>query len=226
MDKNKVKEMLENIKSVKELINELIKEENNLMNEMGTPNYKLEEVITENVIDKKVIDFRQFVLKSESGNSFIKSSELEEGKFLHSELKQLITEFLGEDYVNVSFIRPDDRNRFYDESEFFGIVFKKAFSKTKHGTIRAFDVDKCDKYSKTGITAQIDENKCQISIDQVRSKCLFYKGHNIAANNILFFGYNIEENPFLVELFQEQKPAKILNIVPIGDMKPFYDNVD
>lgn len=226
MDKKKVKEMLDSIKTVKELINELNKEENSLIKETGTPDYNLDEVITEIVFEENKTEFKQFVLKSEARHGFIQGNELEEGKYLHKDLSELITNFLGKEYVNISFIQTDDRSRFYDEAEHFGLVFKKVFTKKKYGTVRSYNIDNCEKSAMAGKVLQIGNDKCEISVDQVKSKCLFYTGYSFANKNVLFFGFNVVENPFLVALFKEHKPAKILNIVPIGGNRSFFDNVD
>jgi len=226
MDKNKVKEMLENIKSVKEFIKELSLEENSLLTETGSPDYSLDEVLTESAFDEKETEFRQYALKSEVKNDFIQGAELERGKYLHTDLSELINKFLGEDYINISFIQSDDRSRFHDDTEHFGLVFKKIFTKKSYGTIRANNIDNCGKAARAGEVIQIADEKCQINVDLVKSKCLFYSGHSFVGKNILFFGYNVIENPFLVELFNTYKPAKILNIVPIGGTRSFYDNVD
>lgn len=226
MDKKKVKEMLDNIKNVKEFMNELNKEQDSLIKETGTPDYSLDEVVTEIAFDEKQTEFRQFVLKGESRHGFIQGNELESGKFLHADLTELIKKFLGDDYINISFIQSDDRNKFHDDTEHFGLVFKKVFTKKKYGTVRAYNIDNCEKSARAGKLLQIEDEKCQISVDQVKSKCLFYNGHSYINRNVLFFGYNVVENPFLVELFKEYKPSKILNIVPIGGMRSFFDNVD
>lgn len=170
MDKNKVKEMLDSIKNVKELINELNKEESNLIGIKGSPNYNLNEVVTEIVFDEKETGFRQFVLKSEARHGFIPGAELDAGKFLHSDLMELINNFLGKEYINISFIQSDDRNRFHDDTEHFGLVFKKVFTQKKFGTVRAYNIDNCAQSAMAGKLQKIDDEKCQISIDQSKEQ--------------------------------------------------------
>jgi hypothetical protein len=226
MNKNEAKEMLSSIKQIKGVLSELNGEENKLINKLGSPNYFLNEVISENRIQSKKIVLRKYILKNDEKYGFIKPTELEKGKFLYEEMVKLINDFLGKDYVLISLQDTDNRTRHSEDSEHFSLIFKKVFTNKMSGNIKAFRLENCEKAIALGKISVQQNKKYKIGIDQVSKNALLYEGELFKGRNVLFYGYNIEENPFLVELFEGYPPNRILNIIPIGDMRSYFDNVD
>ena len=229
MNKLKMNELLEDLKIFKKLGTILSAESLELVNEFGSPSYFLNEVENDNKLASNITEFKKFVLKGNDRPEFIVRNQLEKGKFLYEELSNLIFDFLGKDYVQISMIEPNKNSRAFrnfDDMEHFNLVFKKVFSTKKSGNIKTIETEKCEKQIAVGDYSIKDENTCTIGIDYVFKNNLMYNGHSFENQNVLFYGFNIEENPFLLQLFDKYIPAKILNIIPIGDSKSFYDNVD
>jgi hypothetical protein len=126
----------------------------------------------------------------------------------------------------IFFIENSTRYRTDEDVELFNLIFKKTFSSNKAGTIKIKKLDACEKTITLGEIKNIENSKTTIEVDLIYKSTLTYTGSNIKGENILFYGYNIEENPYLVELFKNAIPNKILNIIPLCGSNSFHDNVD
>jgi hypothetical protein len=180
--------------------------------------------------DNKLVDtetiFKKYVLKSTSRSGFIKPQELNKERLLFKEVYKLITEFLGNDYLLIVFIDNNSRYRTDEDVELFNLIFKKTFSLNKIGCIKTKKIETCEKLITIGEVKNFDDNKTSIDVDLIYKSNLTYTGNSIQSENVLFYGYNIEENPYLVELFKNSSPNKILNIIPLCSNNSFFDNVD
>lgn len=188
--------------------------------------YFFNEVDTDNkFVDTETI-FKKYVLKSNERSGFIKPQELNKEKPLFEEVYKLITEFLGNDYLLIVFFDNNTRYRTDEDVELFNLIFKKTFSVHKIGSIKTKKTEACEKIIAIGEVKKFDDNKTSIDVDLIYKSNLTYAGNSIRSENVLFYGYNIEENPYLVELFRNNSPNKILNIIPLCSNNSFFDNVD
>jgi hypothetical protein len=188
--------------------------------------YFFNEVDTDNkFVDTETI-FKKYVLKSNERSGFIKPQELNIEKPLFEEVYKLITEFLGNDYLLIVFFDNNTRYRTDEDVELFNLIFKKTFSVHKIGSIKTKKTEACEKIIAIGEVKKFDDNKTSIDVDLIYKSNLTYAGNSIRSENVLFYGYNIEENPYLVELFRNNSPNKILNIIPLCSNNSFFDNVD
>ena len=225
MDKEKVKELLAGINFLKSTITDLNKQESDLLNAFGSPDFFFKDISVENFLNETIL-FKKCVLKYDGRGEFINPIELEEGKFLYKEVTAVIDEFLGTQFVNISFIDKTDSIRHHDETEHFSLMFRRIFDRNASGVVRANKPGECPESVSLGTHKTISEDKISVKINQVMEGCLEYKGTSFKNQNVLLFGPNIEESEYLIKLFDEFKPAKILNIVPIGGRRSFFDNVD
>lgn len=225
MDEMKIKEFLDGIESLKALLNDFKQGENMLVEQYGTPKYYLNEVVNDNSTLKKEITLKKYVLGSLEKTRFINANELKKGKFLFDELLSLINGFLGTDYVLIFFL--ESRRNFNDEYlEVFNLSFKRNFSTSKSGHVKIYKTEDCSKEVQLGEIIKTESNLSKISVDLVRKNNLVYEGASFENENILFYGHNIEENPFLVKLFEKNSPKNLLNIIPLNGFHSFSDNVD
>lgn len=185
--------------------------------------YHFNEVSSEGVLNPE-IEFKKYLLKN-TYSDFISTEELQEGRELRIELDTEIKSTLGNEFINISFVDNSSHTRYSDGIEQFSLIFRKTYDKIP-GSIRALRVD--DRPGKVKLGDNISElnGKSEINIDFVRTSCLKYIGPYFKNKNVLLFGPNIEENPYIVELFNCFPPKKLTNIVPLGSMRSFFDNVD
>lgn len=206
---------------------EQIKQAKNRIKELKeSTGYFFKEVDTDNKFEGIKTILKKYVLKSNERSGFIKPQELDKGKQLFEELYKLIAEYFEGNYLLIVFIENNTRYRTDEDVELFNLIFKKTFSSQKTGTIKTKKIESCEKLITIGEVKKFDGNKTSIDVDLIYKNNLTYSGSNINGENILFYGYNIEENPYLVELFINTIPNKILNIIPLCGTNSFHDNVD
>ena len=219
-----IKQTLNRIKEIKESTG--YKDiEDYLLNKEEQP-YFFNEVDTDNKFEEINIIFKKYVLKSNDGSGFIKPQELNIENKLFEELHTLITGFLGNDYLLIVFFENNTRYSADEDAELFNLMFKKTFSLHKMGNIKTKKQEACEKLITIGEVKTLGNKKTSIDVDLIYKSNLTYTGNLIQGENVLFYGHNIEENPYLVELFKNNTPAKILNIIPLSRTNLFYDNVD
>lgn len=219
-----IKQTLNRIKEIKE--STCYKEiEDYLLNKEAQP-YFFNEVDTDNKFEEINIIFKKYVLKSNDGSVFIKPQELNIENKLFEELHTLITGFLGNDYLLIVLFENNTRYSADEDAELFNLMFKKTFSLHKMGNIKTKKQEACEKLITIGEVKTLGNKKTSIDIDLIYKSNLTYTGNLVQGENVLFYGHNIEENPYLVELFKNNTPAKILNIIPLSRTNLFYDNVD
>ena len=219
-----IKQALNRIKELKESTG--YKEIEDYLLENEVQSYFFNEVDTDNKFDNEKTILKKYVLKSNQRSGFIKPQELNKGKPLFEELSKLIAEYFEGHYLLIVFIENSTRYRTDEDVELFNLIFKKTFSSHKAGTIKIKKLDTCEKTITLGEIKNIENSKTTIEVDLIYKSTLTYSGSNIKGENILFYGYNIEENPYLVELFKNAIPNKILNIIPLCGSNSFHDNVD
>ena len=111
--------------------------------------------------------------------------------------------------------------------EIFTLMFKKTFATKKLGLIKVLKQEDCNKGISVGEIATINDRQISIQLNCLHLDYFKYLGHTLKNENVLFYGFNIEENPYLVKLFETNAPKKLLNIVPVNHRNSFfYDNVD
>jgi hypothetical protein len=219
-----IKQTLNRIKELKESTG--YKEiEDYLLNKEAQP-YFFNEVDTDNKFEDIKTIFKKYVLKGNDSSGFIKPQELNIENKLFEELNNLITEFLGNDYILIVFFENNTRYSTDEDVELFNLIFKKTFSLRKMGNIKTKKQEACEKLITVGEIKTFDNNKTCINVDLIYKSNLTYTGNLIQGENVLFYGNNIEENPYLVELFKNNIPSKILNIIPLSRTNSFFDNVD
>jgi hypothetical protein len=128
----------------------------------------------------------------------------------------------------VLIVYTENKSRYINNQncELFDLVFKKTFVNKKTGKIKTRVFDSCQQTISIGDTKHEVNNHLNVGIDLVYKDNLTYNGHSLNGENVLFYGHNIEENRFLIELFKIHRPAKLLNIVPLSGTKTFFEDVD
>lgn len=219
-----IEQTLKRIKDLKDSTGFKVIEDYLLSKESET--FFFNEVDTDNKISDGKTTLKKYVLKSNCVSGFIKPQELNKEKPLYDVVSKLINEFLGNDYLLIVFFENNTRYRSDEDVELFNLIFKKTFSKNKVGNIKTKKTEDCVKLITTGEVKNYEDNETSIDIDLIYKSNLTYTGNSIQSENVLFYGYNIEENPYLVELFKKCAPNKILNIIPLNSSNSFFDNVD
>ena len=196
-----------------------------LLNKEET-NYFLNEVENDGIINSKEIILMKYILKNAGNHGFISPNKLQKDKHLYNELSSLILDNLGTNYILITMVENHKHYRSNDEMEHFNLIFRKTFATKTNGNIKTFESEKCSKIVSFGDFQMTSETNCMIGINFVSKNNLVYNGYSFKNQNVLFYGFNIEENPFLIKLFENQTTKKILNIIPISNSHSFYDNVD
>lgn len=221
---NKVQETLRRINELKESAG--YKEIEDYLNYREESHYFLNEVLTDGKLEKERTEFRKYILKSYN-NEFIYPASLNSDRKLHRELTAIISEFLGVDYLLIASFENRINYRNNDDMELFHLVFKKTFSTMKSGEINVIKLEDCPKGIAIGDVENNVDNRVSIQLNYVYQKYFTYEGHKLKNENVLFYGFNIEKNPYLVKLFETNPPNKLLNIVPVNHRNSFfYDNLD
>ncbi len=221
---NQVQEALRRIKELKESVG--YKEIEDYLLHKEESNYFLNDVITEDKFSNSEIDFKKYILKG-FDSDFIKPNNLNTDKKLYLELKAIINDFIGEDYVLIIFSENGSRSWRDTEIELFTLMFRKTFSSKKNGVIKVLKLEDCDRGISLGDITTLKDSTVSIQLNCLHLDYFNYKGHSLKNEKVLFYGYNIEENPYLVKLFETNAPEKLLNIVPVSNRNSFlYDNVD
>lgn len=224
---NRAEQIEQTLKRIKELKDTNgFKEIEDYLLSKESETYFFNEVDLDNKFSDTETILKKYVLKSNGKSGFIKPQELNKEKSLFAEVSKLITEFLGNDYLLIVFFDKNTRYKTDEDFELFNLIFKKTFSLHKIGTVKTKKIEVCEKLITIGEVKKFDDNKMSIDVDLVYKSNLTYVGNSIQNENVLFYGYNIEENPYLIELFKNSIPNKILNIIPLCSSNSFFDNVD
>ncbi len=221
---NQLEDVLRRIKELKELSG--YKEIEDYFLNKEESNYFLNDVMNEGKINNVETDFKKYILKG-FDSDFIKPDNLNTDKKLYLKLKSIINDFIGEDYVLIIFSENGSRAWNHGEMEIFTLMFKKKFAAKKLGQIKVLKLEDCSKAISVGDIEEINEKQISIQLNCLHLDYFKYQGHALKNENVLFYGFNIEENPYLVKLFETNPPNKLLNIIPINNGNSFfYDNVD
>lgn len=224
---NRAEQIEQTLKRIKELKDSTgFKEIEDYLLSKESDMFFFNEVDADNKFSDSETNFKKYVLKSNGRSGFIKPQELNKEKPLFDEVSKLIAEFLGNDYLLIVFFDNNTRYRTDEDVELFNLIFKKTFSLNKVGSIKTKKIEVCEKLITIGEVKNYADNKTSIDVDLIYKSNLTYTGNSIQSENVLFYGYNIEENPYLVELFKKSSPNKILNIIPLCSSNSFFDNVD
>lgn len=206
-----------------EQLTQTIRELTSALNSIKGSSFHFDEVSPESILNPK-IDFKKYLLKN-TFSDYISTEELREGRELRRILDTLIETSFANEFINVNFIDKSSRVRYSDEGiEQFSIIFRKTYDRIS-GSIRVFRVDEQPEKIKLGDISSTND-KAEINVDFVRTACLKYVGPEFTNKNVLLFGPNVEENPYLVELLNCFPPKNLINIVPLGSARSFFDNVD
>jgi hypothetical protein len=221
---NQIEDALKRIKELKESAGYSEIEDYLLHKEES--NYFLNDVMNEGNLSNGETEFKKYILKG-FDSDFIKPNNLDKDKKLYLELKSIINNFIGEDYVLIVFSENGSRAWSHDEMEIFTLMFKKTFATKKLGQIKVLKLEDCNKGITVGEIATINDSQISIQLNCLHLDYFKYLGHTLKNENVLFYGYNVEENPYLVKLFEANPPNKLLNIVPVNHRNSFFhDNVD
>lgn len=221
---NQIEDALKRIKELKESVG--YKEIEDYLVNKEDSNYFLNDVITEDKFSNGETDFKKYILKG-FDSDFIKPNNLNTDKKLCQELKTIINDFIGEDYVLIIFSENASSSWRVTEMEIFTLMFRKTFSSKKIGQIKVLKLEDCDKGISLGDITKLKDSTVSIQLNCLHLDYFKYQGHSLKNENVLFYGYNIEENPYLVKLFVTNAPKKLLNIVPVSNRNSFFhDNVD
>lgn len=221
---NQIEDALKRIKELKESAG--YKEIEDYLLHKEESNYFLNDVMNEGNFSNGEIDFKKYILKG-FDSDFIKPSNLDKDKKLYLELKSIINDFIGEDYVLIIFSENCSRSWSHDEMEIFTLMFKKTFATKKLGQIKVLKLEDCNKGISVGEIATLNESQISIQLNCLHLDYFKYHGHTLKNENVLFYGYNVEENHYLVKLLETNPPSKLLNIVPVNHRNSFFhDNVD
>jgi hypothetical protein len=222
---NKIEEALKRIKELKETTG--YKEIEDYLIYKEESNYFLNDVMNEGSFNNGETEFKKYILKG-FDSDFIKPNNLNTGKKLYQELKSIINEFIGEDYVLIIFSENGSRSWRNDEMEVFTLMFRKTFATKKLGQIKVLKLEDCNKGISVGeISTRRSDSQITIQLNCLHLDYFRYQGNSLKNENVLFYGFNIEENPYLVKLFETNAPKKLLNIVPVNHRNSFFhDNVD
>ena len=188
--------------------------------------YILESVLNDNLHDENILSLKKYILKSLNKNEVFRAIDLKPESRLFKDLANIIYESLGGDYIFVTV--KDVGDSYYQEpkNEVFNRLFRKTFLKNKSGYIKAKKTENCLRIETIGELKELKSNVCTIGVDTTFKNNLIYTGHQFKNESILFYGNNIEENKYLLKLFESYPPKKILNIIPIGESQFIVDNVD
>lgn len=221
---NQLQEALKRIKELKESVG--YKEIEDFLLHKEESNYFLNDVMNDGKFNNAETEFKKYILKGfDSG--FIKPNNLDKDKKLYLELKSIISDFIGEDYVLILFSENGSRAWRDDEMDIFTLMFRKTFATKKLGQIKVLKLEDCIKGISLGETANIKVDQISIQLNCLHLDYFKYQGYSLKNENVLFYGFNIEENPYLVKLFETNPPNKLLNIVPVNHRNSFFhDNVD
>ena len=111
--------------------------------------------------------------------------------------------------------------------EILTLMFKKTFATKKLGQIKVLKLEECNKGISVGDITALKDSQISIQLNCLNLDYFKYQGYALKNENVLFYGFNIEENPYLVKLFELNPPKKLLNIVPVNHRNSFFhDNVD
>lgn len=221
---NQIEDALKRIKELKESAG--YKEIEDYLLHKEESNYFLNDVMNEGNFNNGETEFKKYILKG-FDSDFIKPSNLDKDKKLYLELKSIIDDFIGEDYVLIIFSENGSRAWNNDEMEIFTLMFKKTFATKKLGQIKVLKLEDCSKGISIGEISNIKDGRISIQLNCLHLDYFKYHGHTLKNENVLFYGFNIEENPYLVKLFETNPPNKLLNIVPVNHRNSFFhDNVD
>lgn len=221
---NQIEDALKRIKELKESAG--YKEIEDYLLHKEESNYFLNDVMNEGNLSNGETEFKKYILKG-FDSDFIKPNNLDKDKKLYLELKSIINDFIGEDYVLIIFSENGSRSWSHDEMEIFTLMFKKTFTTKKLGQIKVLKLEDCNKGISLGEIATINDSQISIQLNCLHLDYFKYQGHILKKENVLFYGYNVEENPYLVKLFEANPPSKLLNIVPVNHRNSFFhDNVD
>lgn len=221
---NQIEDALKRIKELKESAG--YKEIEDYLLHKEESNYFLNDVMNEGNFSNGETEFKKYILKG-FDSDFIKPSNLDKDKKLYLELKSIINDFIGEDYVLIIFSENGSRSWSHDEMEIFTLMFKKTFATKKLGQIKVLKLEDCHKGISLGEIATINDSQISIQLNCLHLDYFKYQGHILKNENVLFYGYNVEENPYLIKLFEANPPSKLLNIVPVNHRNSFFhDNVD
>ena len=206
-----------------EHLTQTIEELTSALNKIKGSDFHLDEVSTESVLNPKII-LKKYLLKN-TFSDYISTEELREGRELRKTLDTLMETTFANEFININFIDKSSRVHYSDQGiEQFSIIFRKTYDRIS-GSIRVFRVDEQPGKIKLGEISSTN-GKAEINVDFVRTACLKYVGPEFTDKNVLLFGPNIEENPYLIELLNSFPPKKLINIVPLGSARSFFDNVD
>lgn len=221
---NQIEETLRRIKELKETAG--FKEIEDYLLHKEEENYFLNDVMNEGNFSNSETEFKKYILKG-FDSDFIKPNNLDKDKKLYLELKSIINDFIGEDYVLIIFSENGSRVWNNDEMEIFTLMFKKTFATKKLGQIKVLKLEECRKGISLGEILNIKNDQISIQLNCLHLDYFKYQGHTLKNENVLFYGFNVEENPYLIKLFESNPPSKLLNIIPINHRNSFFhDNVD
>jgi hypothetical protein len=221
---NKIEDALRRIKELKESAG--YREIEDYLLHKEESNYFLNDVMNEGKLNNENTELKKYILKG-FDSDFIKPNNLNTDKNLYLELKSIISEFIGEDYVLIIFSENGSRAWSDDEMEIFTLMFKKTFATKKLGQIKVLKLEDCNKGISVGDITALKDSQISVQLNCLHLDYFRYQGHSLESENVLFYGFNIEENPYLVKLFETNAPKKLLNIVPVNNRNSFFhDNVD
>ena len=221
---SKIEDALRRIKELKESVG--YKEIEDYLLHKEESNYFLNDVMNEGKLNSENTELTKYILKG-SASDFIKPNNLNTDKNLYLELKSIINEFMGKDYVLIIFSENSSRSWSNDEMEIFTLMFKKTFATKKLGQIKVLKLEECNKGISVGDITALKDSQISIQLNCLNLDYFKYQGYALKNENVLFYGFNIEENPYLVKLFELNPPKKLLNIVPVNHRNSFFhDNVD
>mgnify|MGYP001023353699 FL=1 len=221
---SKIEDALRRIKELKESVG--YKEIEDYLLHKEESNYFLNDVMNEGKLNSENTELKKYILKG-FDSDFIKPNNLNTDKNLYLELKSIINEFMGKDYVLIIFSENSSRSWSNDEMEIFTLMFKKTFATKKLGQIKVLKLEECNKGISVGDITALKDSQISIQLNCLNLDYFKYQGYALKNENVLFYGFNIEENPYLVKLFELKKHKKLLNIVPVNHRNSFFhDNVD
>lgn len=221
---SQIEDALKRIKELKESAG--YKEIEDYLLHKEESNYFLNDVMNEGYFSNGETEFKKYILKG-FDSDFIKPNNLDRDKKLYLELKSIINNFIGEDYVLIIFSENGSRAWSHDEMEIFTLMFKKTFATKKLGQIKVLKLEDCNKAISVGEISNIKDGQISIQLNCLHLDYFKYQGHSLKNENVLFYGFNIEENPYLVKLLETNPPNKLLNIVPVNHRNSFFhDSVD
>ena len=170
------------------------------------------------------INLKKYVLQGTAKYDSVDSHILSEGSLLQSELSKLIEDELGDNYVTV-FCKEFDR--YLGQQDMFGVKFYNVFNKGQSGLIKFDKTRTCDRVAELDISFRKPRTHgIEISVDKVYRKMISYNGDDLEGKNVLFYGFDIEENKYLKYFFKHRPPKTILNIIPFMHSAFLHDNVD